>query len=356
MTIKQATEKEKKKFFKTLHGRTTANRTPFSVMFELTYQCNLKCFHCYLPGSRQEKAELSTRQVLAILDQLKTLGVYRVAFTGGEALVRKDIFEILGYAAKCGFEVGLLSNGYLINEQMAKELKRANVYQIDITFNAMSPAIFDNITQIRGSFARVKRGVELLLENGIEVVLKATCMKINQKEILKVSRFARKLGVILLIDGEILPCRNNDTTFVDQYSISAKEHETLRRKVYPEMFAGNRPVSKPTKSRNKIFNCGVGGNSFSINPLGQMNFCLEINYPGYDIISMGAHNAWGALKKEVDTINRTKNFVCRDCDLFDDCSWCAGRSFIEGKGFNACSEYVKKRVLERREMVKSGCF
>ena len=348
MAVKLAAEKEKKSFFKTLNDRAAANRNPFSIMFELTYRCNLKCVHCYLPGSRIEKEELNTEQVLKILDQLRDIGVYRIAFTGGEALLRKDIFEILEYSSKCGFETGLLSNGYLIDEKTAKKLKKANVYKVDITFNAMNPDIFDKITRVKGSFVKVKNAVELLLENGVTVTLKATCMKINKDEIPKISRFARDLNIIFLMDSEILPCRNNDTTYVDKYSVSVKEHEELRRRVYPEMFSGNRPQSKRPKSRNKLFNCGVGINSFSIDPCGRMNFCLEIDYPGYNILSKGAENCWEELKKEVDKLNGIENKVCKNCDLFDYCGWCAGRSYIEGKEFNKCSEYFRKRAIDRK--------
>lgn len=354
MPIKLADKKEKKEFFKTLNERSRTSRNPFSIMFELTYKCNFKCFHCYLPGSRKEKKELSKKQVCSILDQLKDMGIFRIGFTGGEALARKDIFEILEYASKCGFEVNLLSNGYLIDKKTAVRLKKANVYKVDITFNAMDPEIFDKITKVKGSFVKVKKAVELLLENGIEVILKATCMKINKDEIPKVSKFARDMGVVFWMDGEILPCRNNDATLVDQFSVSSNEIEKLRRLVYPEMFSENRPQAKHTKNREKLFNCGVGVNSFSIDPHGRMNFCIEIGYPRYNMLTLGVKACWNKLKKEIDKLNNTKDFICKNCDLFDFCGWCAGRSFIEGRGFNSCSEHLKRIAKERKEAKDYG--
>jgi radical SAM protein with 4Fe4S-binding SPASM domain len=175
-------------------------------------------------------------------------------------------------------------------------------------------------------------------------------MNLNRDDIPKISKYCRELGVIYLIDGEILPCRDHDEQWVKEYSISAAEHERLRRIVYPEMFTGNRPMSRSRKVRGKMFNCGVGLTSFSIDPYGQMNFCLEIDYPRYNILSEGAANCWEKIKEEIDELNRRKDFVCRDCDLFDYCGWCPGRSYIEGNGFNACSDFFKKRALELKQM------
>ncbi|MCX5751847.1 MAG: radical SAM protein [Candidatus Saganbacteria bacterium] len=348
MAIKLANKKEKKRFLKTLYERSRENRHPHSIMFELTYKCNFCCPHCYLPGGHQAKKELSTKQVFSILDQLRQMGVYHIGFTGGEALLRKDIFEILGYASCSGFRVGLLTNGYLIDEKAASKLKKIGVDRVDITFNAMSPKIFDTLTGVKGSFDKVKKAVHFLKKKKVDFVLKSTTMNINKEEIPLVSKFARELGVIYTIDGEILPCRDHNEQWVEQFSIAAEEHERLRRIVHPEMFTGNRPASKSHKVRGKMFNCGVGVNSFSITPYGQMNFCLEIGYPKHDILKEGVRSCWEKIKKEVDAMNRRKDFVCKDCDLFELCGWCPGRSYIEGNGFNACSEFFKHRAEERK--------
>jgi radical SAM protein with 4Fe4S-binding SPASM domain len=349
MSIELATQKEKKQFLKTLYERAHENRHPYSVMFELTYKCNFRCPHCYLPGGHQTKEELSTKQLFSILGQLKEMGVYRIGFTGGEVLLREDIFDILGYARHSGFWVGLLTNGYLIDEKAASKLKKIGIDKVDITFNAMSPKLFDQLTGIKGAFDKVKRAVHFLKKERVQLMLKSTAMNINKEEIPLVSKFARDVGVIYTMDSEILPCKDHNEQWVEQFSISTAEYERLRRIVYPEMFTGNRPVSKPKKKRGKMFRCGVGMTSFSVNPYGEMNFCLEIDYPRYDILKEGVKTCWEKIKREIDAMNSRKDFICKGCDLFEYCGWCPGRSYIEGKGFNQCSQFFKQRAVEQRE-------
>ncbi len=356
MTIRLANKKQKKEFFERIIKRAEKKRIPFSIMFELSYRCNFRCLHCYVQGSHKDKKELNTREIFSILDQLKEMGVYDIGFTGGEPLLREDIFDILGYASKSGFKAGLLTNGYLINEKAIDKLKGVNVDKVEITFNAITPQVFDRITQIKGSSKRVKKAIELLKEKEIQTAIKSTCMQINKDEIAEVSRFARNLGILYTIDGEILPHRNGSAVYVNRYSIDSREYEDLRRKVYPEMFRGEgkRAKTKSRRRRERMFNCGVGMASFSINPYGEMNFCMEIDYPGCNILSQGAKVCWEKIKEEVDRLNNIRDFVCRDCDLLKHCGWCPGRSFIETGSFNRCSEYFRKRAVERKNLKVTG--
>jgi len=100
MTIQITDRKESKGFLKGIRKCAAERRNPFSVMFELTYECNFDCIHCYVRGSRKEKRELNTKEVFSVLDELKKMGIFRIGFTGGEPLLRKDIFDILDYANK----------------------------------------------------------------------------------------------------------------------------------------------------------------------------------------------------------------------------------------------------------------
>lgn len=350
MSITIASEKEKKRFLRTIAEKASKQRHPHSIMFELTYRCNFRCPHCYIPDKSGQRQELGTKQVFAILDELKDMGVFSIGFTGGEALLRKDIFAILEYASGLGFQVGLLSNGYLIDEKTTQKLKAAKIFEVDITFNAMSPGTFAKLTKVEDSFERVKRAVESLKAGKIQVTLKTTCMAMNRMEITQVDEFARALGILHLIDSEILPTRKGDSSWVEKESIGSAEYEALRKKVYPEMFAGNRPPAKPRKKMKRLFNCGAGKNSFSINPYGEMNFCLEIDYPAHNILEMGAKSGWERLKKEIDRLNRAANFVCKDCALFENCGWCPGRSYMETGSLNNCSNYLKIRAEQRHSL------
>lgn len=354
--MKLATKNERKALFKRIRQKKRKKRMPFSIMHELTYQCNFRCPHCYLGEQRDiKKKELNTGEVKKVLDELADIGVYSIGFTGGEPLVRKDIFEILDYANKKGFRFGLLTNGYLIDEQRADKLKKANVGKVDITFNSMRPETFAALSGVRDGYEKVFGAVSLLLKRKMQVAIKSTATSLNKDELEQISKFARKKNIPYRIDGEVLPCRGGCEEWVDKFSLDAETFLDIRRKVHPEMYenrGGKRRRTRTRRKRGRVFNCGVGISSFSINPYGEMNFCLEIDYPELDILKLGAQRCWEKLKEEVDSINNLAlkgDFICKDCELLRYCGWCAGRSYLETGTFNKCSEYFKQRAIERKK-------
>ncbi|MDD5070849.1 MAG: radical SAM protein [Candidatus Omnitrophica bacterium] len=352
--MRETTKKESKDLFKKIRQKKRKKRMPFTIMFELTYGCNFNCPHCYLGHQKNgKKRELNTEEIKKILDQLAELGVYRIGFTGGEPLTRPDIFEILSYANKKGFCFGLLSNGYLIDAKTADKLKKVNVDKLDITFNSMCEKTFSALSGVKNGYGRVFSAVNLLIRRQMQVSIKSTVTSINQNEIEKISAFARDKGIPYRIDGEVLPCKGGDSELVDELSVGHQAFLSLRQKIYPEMFKNKGTRKRRTRRRrNKVFNCGVGTTAFSINPYGEMNFCIEIDYPKINILKTGGVKAWNLLKEKVDQINdRAKvsgDFVCGNCKLLPYCGWCAGRSYLETGEFNRCSEFFKKRAIERK--------
>jgi radical SAM protein with 4Fe4S-binding SPASM domain len=335
-----------REFFGPILRSAALSRNPMSVMFELTYRCNFRCPHCYVEGSPKDERELTTQEVFLIIDQLRDMGVLNIAFTGGEALLRKDIFDILAYAKRRGFQTALLTNGSLINKNIADKLLRVHVNKVDITLNSLKPEVSQKLTGVKNALNKVKRAIGLLIKRGINVKLKSTGMSINRDELASIGKLARSLNVVYNLDCEILPSRNGCGAAVGDYSLSLDEAQALRRAVYPEMFRqdGRKPV-RPRRRRKQMFNCGVGRNSFSITPYGKMIFCLEIDYPGHDILKLGAKECWEKIKREVDRLNNAKDFVCKSCELINSCSWCAGRSYMETGELNKCSEYFKNRAI-----------
>ncbi len=187
--MKEATLKN---FTKRLSQRTCEGRKLFSVMFELNWRCNLDCLFCYLTYAERatgpsQKPEMTTEQISEILRQLAEEGCYRVAFTGGEIFLRKDLYEIIACARRFGLEVTLLTSGSLIDEAAVQKLKELGVRRCSLSFHAMDEEIFDQVTQRKGSYRKVRRAVELLLAANIEVELKTLGTTLNKEEIIKVN-------------------------------------------------------------------------------------------------------------------------------------------------------------------------
>jgi len=288
---------------------------------------------------------------------LKDAGVNYICFTGGEPFLREDIFQILSYAQKCGFLINLLTNGSLIDKNVIKKLKAIKLFGVEITFHAMDERIFERITETKGSYQKVRKAIDLLLRNNIDLRLKTTGIKLNKKEVVKINRFARSLGVLHTFSGEIIPCHDYSAGPL-KHSLTIDEICNLRQTCHPEMFfsydehGGLRSKQRKMhikRSPYRLFNCEVGQNSFSIDPFGRMNLCLQVDRPQYQILKGSIQEGWQKIKDFVDNVKPPVDFKCKDCELLEYCGWCPGRSYLEKRDFVTCSLYVRKMAEYNKE-------
>src|SRR4051812_38196380 len=92
----------------TLNSRAMALGVPLSVHMDLTYRCNERCVHCYLP--HDDRGEMTTAEITGVLDQLAEAGVFFLTLSGGEPFLRHDLFEIIQHARLRTFNVKLKTN------------------------------------------------------------------------------------------------------------------------------------------------------------------------------------------------------------------------------------------------------
>ena len=130
----------------------------YSATIELTYRCNEKCRHCYVYDEGGE--EMSTNQIMKILDDLCDMEVATLLFTGGEVFARKDIFEILEYAYKKHFAMDIFTNGTLLDESKIIKLKK--LWPKSIQFSIYSHILqkHDAVTQIKGSYEKTINAIK----------------------------------------------------------------------------------------------------------------------------------------------------------------------------------------------------
>jgi len=108
---------------------------PFQVVWDVTYACNLQCKHCYATAGKPLPDELTTEEALDAIDKFNKLGVTIISFSGGEPLVRKDILELTRYASEKGIYVAIATNGTLITEKKAKEMRKSGVSYLQISLD-----------------------------------------------------------------------------------------------------------------------------------------------------------------------------------------------------------------------------
>ena len=183
-------------------------RRPEGVTFELTYGCNLRCVHCFNPTHRALPSELSTLEVLRLLDQLAEFGVMTVTFTGGEPSLRPDIEAILNHARRQGLLIRLLTNATRVTSTFVALLYDVGAEQVCVSIYGSTAATYEHMTGVPGSYAAFLRGLTMLAESRLPVVVRMPVTTINQYEVETCRRLAESLGLKFQYCLDITPTGN----------------------------------------------------------------------------------------------------------------------------------------------------
>jgi radical SAM protein with 4Fe4S-binding SPASM domain len=155
-------------------ARAARDRRPI-VVWSLTRTCNLKCIHCYTDSEAQKYPdELTTEQCKAVLADLAEFRVPAVLFSGGEPLVRKDVFELATYARSLDLHVVLSTNGTLITREIAERFVQLKFAYIGISLDSAIPEVHDKFRGMDGAFRRTMQGFRHCVEAGQKVGLRLT--------------------------------------------------------------------------------------------------------------------------------------------------------------------------------------
>jgi radical SAM protein with 4Fe4S-binding SPASM domain len=168
--------------------------SPFLVVWDYTYRCNLKCKHCYSNSNALARNELKTEEALNVVDQLADFGVVALAFSGGEPLMRKDFFEVAEHAVDSGLYVSLATNGTLLNKQTTRRLKKIGIHYVEISIDGSDAKSHDDFRGFPGAFDLAIAGLKNCVEQDLCASVAVTATKKNFKDIPKILELAERIG------------------------------------------------------------------------------------------------------------------------------------------------------------------
>jgi len=154
---------------------------PLNVCLHITSRCNLSCKHCLNRDQPDSEPDLTTEELISVIDQLGRARVFQISIFGGEPLTHPDFTVVVEHLNKYPFTLSLNTNATLIDRSMAKWLKKHKIRDAVVSFDGSCPEIMDK-TRGEGVFAKNIKGIEALLSEGIYVLLSATLTKINYKD------------------------------------------------------------------------------------------------------------------------------------------------------------------------------
>lgn len=153
------------------------NRPANRVLWEVTGKCNMNCKHClyFSPNDNLYSSDLSTENAIQIIHQMQNDGsIDEVWLSGGEPLMRTDLFSIIKEITNCGMKPSLSTNGYLIDSCLAEKLRVDGVSYVHLSIDGINAEIHDGFRRKKGAFEHVITAAKHLSHEGI--IIGATCI------------------------------------------------------------------------------------------------------------------------------------------------------------------------------------
>lgn len=308
-----------------------------------TYGCNFRCPYCEASAARPAANELTTAEVKALLDDLREMGVKRFLISGGEPLTRRDVIEIMRYADGKGLELGLVTNGYLV-EEMWDNLRPFKYFLYFTSIDGI-PDYNDRMRGKEKAFLKALKGLELFAQTGVPIRIVNTLVhpgNIGQLESL----------LPLLKDSGANHWRLSPVSKIgraaneSKYSLSGQQLRYLAR-----FIGGNRDSMRIDFAEShaylgllvgdlagKPFFCGAGLTRCSIMPDGEVLGCQQV----YDS-ALSEGNLRDRLFSQIwregfaRFRRRECHAFCSDCTVLDACQ---GGCWAEMEKQKACLKPV----------------
>src|ERR1035437_2730346 len=176
-------------------AKSAKERRPI-VVWNLTRTCNLKCVHCYTASEAcKYEGELTTAEAKEVLKDLAEYQVPAVLFSGGEPLVRPDLFELATFARELKLHVVASTNGTLITRGIAERFKQLGFRSVGISLDSAIPAVHDEFRGVKGAFERTMRGFRHCVDVGQKVGLRLTLTRHTAQNLDQIFDFLEREGI-----------------------------------------------------------------------------------------------------------------------------------------------------------------
>ncbi len=317
----------------------------YIVSWNVTRKCNLRCQHCYLPaqnGTRTDPfQELETEEALHLIDQIALVNPeVMLILSGGEPILRKDIFELAEYASGKGMMVVLGSNGLLINDRVALQLRQSGVSGLSISLDSIDPKIHDGIRSLEGAWEAAIKAVRICRSNGLAVQINTTVTQKNYDEISGLIEYCQTLGA-KVFSPFFLICTGRGEELTD---ITPKHYEEILSLIvelqgrYDGMMIRTRcaPTFRrilyqidPSSTLLKMDTgrCLAGLHYCRITPEGNVTPCPYMPLPVGNVKRDSFKDIWTESEQFVLLRNPLLKGKCKLCEFRLLCGGCRARAF-----------------------------
>ncbi|MDR3314870.1 MAG: putative heme d1 biosynthesis radical SAM protein NirJ2 [Coriobacteriales bacterium] len=332
------------------------------VSWMTTNRCNLKCKHCYQDAEGTDASieeELTTAEGKALIDQIVRAGFKIMIFSGGEPLLRDDIFELVAHAASKGLRPVFGTNGMLITPEVARRLKEAGAAAMGISLDSLDECKHNEFRGDQDAYRLTLEGMKHCREVGLPFQIHTTIMDWNQGELLDVIDFAVKQGAQAHYPFFLIPVGRGK--YIAETSIKVLENEELIESIMQkstEVPIGIKPTCAPQFVRiarqlgiemRYTRGCLAGLTYCIISPNGIVRPCAYMMEPAGDLREQTFDDIWANSKLFKTLRTQAYDTPCGTCDYKDGCGGCRARAaFYHDGNFMAADDYCAhgKKLLQ----------
>lgn len=337
--------------------RVTNHESPITspelrmIAWELTRSCNLACVHCRASAERGPyPGELSTTEVLKVMDGIAQVGKPVIILTGGEPLLRPDIFDLATYGTKKGFRMVMATNGTLFTEETVQKMKASGIQRISISLDGPSPETHDAFRKVKGSFEGSLQGIEMAKKGGLDFQINTTITQINLHLVPDILRLAVDLGAVALhifllvptgrgkeLQDQAISPDDYEKTLHWFYDQRAKVPLQLKATCAPHYYRILRQRAK--KEGKKITPQEYGLDAMTRGCLGGISFCFishlgQVQPCGYLELNCGnvRETSFQEIWMNAEVFQRLRNTdgyegKCGRCEFRKVCGGCRARAY-----------------------------
>jgi len=311
---------------------------PTLVSWNVTLKCNLRCSHCYIDAQiREATGELTTAEGKMLIDQIAEVSKPILILSGGEPLLREDIFELARYGSEKGLKVTMGTNGTLVDDESARRLRDAGVRKVAISLDSISPEKHDIFRGLRGAWKATIKGIDACQRNGLDFQVNTTVTKQNFEEVDEIISFAQRLGASNFHLFFLVPTGRGEKL----EDLTPVQYEEMLRKVIKEGARRDfdvRPTCAPQFMRiakQEMMNlekwgrgCIAGIRYCRIYPTGDVTPCPYLPVKVGNIRESSFKEIWfnSDVLNELRDLSKLKG-RCGICEYKDICGGCRARAY-----------------------------
>ncbi|MBI5185233.1 MAG: radical SAM protein [Nitrospinae bacterium] len=318
----------------------------YVISWNVTKRCGLRCEHCYLDAyslSGETADELSLDECRVLIGQMAEINPQAcLILTGGEPLLRPDIFDIASCATAKGFMVVVGSGGNIIDGAMARRLSQSGVKGVGVSIDSLDPETHDRFRGVPGALNGTLQGIEALKREGLDFQIQTTVSTRNINEIGSIIKFAHELGAVAF-NCFFLVCTGRGEELTD---ITPEQYEEVLKFLYnahgkyPGMMV--RAKCAPHFKRvayqadpdspllkGYVGGCRAGTNYCRISPEGEVTPCPYMSKSAGNVRERSFAEIWRSSSL-FGSLRRPKyNGKCEDCEFKLLCGGCRARALAK---------------------------